>query len=199
MWNNKIEQVCINLSSKCQYYKDLHDEATSFYYKLDNWLSIINIFILTATGTASFATLNVSDDLYIKIIIGIIIYISAVLDSIKKFVNPSEKNILHSNATKQYSNLYHNIQKQLILELEQRQSGKDYIGWITREFDNLQSNAPDIPSIITKNKNEPKDIPLKEIVTELEIQPSSNQPQQSKDMEHVKDAYSISRFMEISS
>lgn len=205
MWNPNIEKVCLNISSKCEYYKKMHDKATDFYYNLDNIISITSIIIITGTGTTSFATLSISDDLSIKIIIGVILYITAVMEGIKKFINPSEKNILHSNAMKAYSNLYHNIQKQLILETENRQSGKDYVGWITREFDNLSTSTPDIPSFITNKLKEPDDIPLETIITvkdnthsednkHSEDNSLSENEFKKEDLEQIKDKYTFSRF-----
>lgn len=200
MWNNKIEKVCINLSDKCIHFKNLHDEATTFYYNLDNYLSIFSIIVLTATGTTTFATLSFND-IYINIIIGIIVYITAVVDSIKKFINPSEKNILHNNAMKQYSNLYHNIQKQLIMELEQRQSSKDYLGWITREFENLQANSPDLPGFLQKKK-EPEDILLENVISTYidsthSVYSEHSNHSKPPDMEDIKDKYTLNRFMDI--
>lgn len=199
MWNKNIEAVCLNTSSKCLYNKELHDKATTFYYNFDNVISILSIIILTITGTTSVATISLNDDLAIKIIISIILYIIAVIDGIKKFTNPAQKHILHINAAKSYSNLHHNIQKQLVLESSQRQNAKDYIGWITRELDNLDNSTPDIPTFISNKHTAPEDIPLHEIVSqnvspETPLESDSSPIPLEPSMEEVKDAYIFNRF-----
>ena len=139
------------------------------------------------------------------------------MESIKKLINPSQKNILHSNSVKGYSNLSHNIQKQLALDQTQRQNSKDYLEWITREFDNLEMSTPDVPSFIIKKIKSPPDINLHEIILEKEnhsmeennittftdiqsnktSEDNNKSVTSTKNFDQVKDSYILGRFKNI--
>jgi hypothetical protein len=147
-WNEKIENSVYLLRSKSGAYRMMHDESSSFYSYWNKIISISTIILVTLTGTSSFSIAFVESGVVYNLIIGGVLYIVAVLAGIKDFLNLTEISNKHKLYSIRFSALYHNIQRQLALEYEDRQDGKDYIGWINSEFDSLLFSNPEIPEKI---------------------------------------------------
>jgi len=150
-WNPKFEENTRLLGSKSGVYRMMHDEASGYYSKINTIISIITIILVTGTGTGSFSLVNVEETAQVKILIGFVLYVTALLSGIKDFLNLTQISEKHKLYSIRFSALYNNIQRQLSLYPEERQNGKDYISWVNSEFDNLLFSNPDIPSKI-KNK-----------------------------------------------
>lgn len=147
-WNKRIEYTTKMLGIKSGAYRIMHDEASTYYYRLNKIISICSISLVTLTATGSFTTITIEDDIIIKIITGIVLYVIAFITSLKEFFNYTQLSERHKLYSIRFSALYHNIQRQMSLNEEDRQDGKDYIGWINNEFDSLFFSNPEIPQNI---------------------------------------------------
>jgi hypothetical protein len=147
-WSKRIEEVIIKIATKAAAYKYLHDESCNLYYRLNLIFSILIIFLITATGTITLIILD--DNITIRYLNGIILFLTSVLTSIKEFINFTKLSQQHKLYSIRFSNLYHHIQRQLLTDVENRQNGRDYLGWINNEFDSLLLTNPVLPSYINK-------------------------------------------------
>lgn len=215
-WNKKLENGIMVLGSKSGAYRMMHDEASSYYSNFNKVISIISIFLITLTGTSAFSVAFIEEGTVYKIIIGCVLYIVGVLTSIKEFLNLTEISDKHKLYSIRFSALYHNIQRQIALEPIDRQDGKDYIGWINSEFDNLLFSNPDIPDKIKKNAlNKFGDILNNDIIQDLsfhckindnesildeskdEVQIRMEPENLPKNKDNSRSRYEIDRYMQL--
>jgi hypothetical protein len=144
-WNIEIEKMLSELEDKSWGFTWMHKKSVSYFGKLDDRLSITNIIFSLVSGTSTFATLNTCTNLlFIQIGTGIVIYAAALLSAIQHFKGYAERIEKHKQAASKYSALYHSIKKERVVRPEQRQNAKDYITWITNQYDSLLLSSPDI-------------------------------------------------------
>lgn len=144
-WNIDIEKMLAELEDKSWGYTWMHKKSVSYFSKLNERLSITNIIFSLISGTSTFATLNTcSGLLFVQIGTGIVIYAAALLSAIQHFKGYAERIEKHKQAASKYSTLYHSIKKERVIRPEQRQTAKDYITWITNQYDSLLLSSPDI-------------------------------------------------------
>jgi hypothetical protein len=154
-WNLKIEKMIHTHGLKSGCYKLMHEKSSSYYNKCDKVISIVSIILVTLTATGSVSTATMNDSMLYRILIGIILYIIAFITAMKEFLNLTQLTEKHRLYSMRFSALNNNIQSQLALDQDDRQDGRDYIGWINTEMDNLLVSNPTIPSKI-KRKAENK-------------------------------------------
>lgn len=147
-WNEKIEKTIYTLGAKCGAYRILHDESSSYYQKLDKILSIISISLSTVAGTTIFSF----DTKDLRVVEGIIVYLTGVLTSIKQFLNYIKLSEKHRTYSIRFSGLYRDIHTQLCLEKKDRIDGIEYLHFVNTEIDNLLFTNPPIPSRIKKKR-----------------------------------------------
>ena len=150
-WNEKIEESVSILCNKSGIYRIMHDETKSYYFRMNRIISIISVLLVSLTATGAFSTVNLESDTVIKVIVGTILYMIALVNSLKETINPIKLSEQHKLFSIRFSALYHNIQRQLVLDYSDRENGKDYYDWINTEFDNLLFSNPEIPEYIKKN------------------------------------------------
>lgn len=149
-WNNRLENVLLEQKHKCSSYKWIHEEENKKYKTRNTYLNIITIVFVSSTATASSiaATVDISEyrmyNNIINILFPIILYITAILNSIQEFLKYEKQSEKHKLAAIRYTALYNNINRMLSLEPSQRQSPTDYFLWATKEYDNINSSSPSI-------------------------------------------------------
>jgi len=161
-WNPQIEKMLAELEDKSWGYTWMHKKSVNFFTKLNDRLSITNIIFSLISGTSTFATLNTcSGQLFIQLGTGIVIYAAALLSALQHFKGYAEMIEKHKLAASKYSGLYHSIQKERAVKPQQRQLAKDYITWITNQYDSYLLSSPEIEDTIMemyvrqyKSKNE---------------------------------------------
>lgn len=209
-WNYKIERTAKNLCLKSGIYRIMHDESSNYYGKIHNILSIASISIVTLTATSYFSTIMLKESIVYQVIIGLILYSIGFITALKDFLNPTQVSEKHKLYSIRFAALYHNIQRQLLLDVCDRQNGSDYIGWVNSEFDNLLFSNPDIPSKIKKKRTleleEVLDIGLPESTigyenyTENDIELGNlhdeNDIETSRKNENSKIKWEIERYMQ---
>lgn len=150
-WNKDLELLIYDIQDKSWSYTWLHNASVSYFSKWSNRLSITILAIGILTGTSTFATLNnCSDLLTIKIITGIVIFFGSFLSGYTQYYRFAERSEQHKFAASKYSNLHHNIKRELGLSRKDRQVAKDYVTWVTNQYDNFLLDCPEIEDNILK-------------------------------------------------
>jgi hypothetical protein len=157
-WNNELEVIVANIGEKAAGFKWMHRRAASYYNKLFQWLGIISILIQAGAGTGAVTQISTcpgpNTSNWVIILVGILMYITAVVTSIQQFKNWSSRSENHKQAHSNYGALEHNIRIMLGIYRRDRQVGKDYAEWISKEFDDLTASTPQIPGPIQKKYNQ---------------------------------------------
>ena len=147
-WNSKMEKILKNILKKSNIYKKEHYKL---FEKNDKYFSylMITVIILTPIPALSSIVRTFSNDLDLLYVItsSLISFISGVILSILKFSNFKEQSNRHRTATIKYINLVNNITRQLQLYRRNRISAQEYLDWILKKYDELNSESPLICNI----------------------------------------------------
>lgn len=136
----------------CNIKAALHKKTGEYYNKVYSILSIINITLLSITTISKIITDIYTDTNIDDIIFTVLIAVSTTLSGIIHFLNYSELSVLHINKSTGYTSIQYSIQRQLTVPTENIQ---EYYSWVTKKYDTLILQAPDIPKYIeNKYKNE---------------------------------------------
>ncbi len=136
----------------CNIKAALHKKTGEYYNKVYSILSIINITLLSITTISKIITDIYTDTSIDDIIFTVLIAVSTTLSGIIHFLNYSELSVLHINKSTGYTSIQYSIQRQLTVPTENIQ---EYYSWVTKKYDTLILQAPDIPKYIeNKYKNE---------------------------------------------
>jgi hypothetical protein len=150
-WNPELEHLIAEIEEKSWAYTWLHNSSVNYLGKWNDRLSVAGIGIDIATGTSTFATLNTCTKLFwLQLSTGIIIYAGAFIGGYMHYHRLAEKIEKHKFSASRYSSLYHSIQRERGLKPEQRQNAKDYITWVTNQYDSLLLTSPEIDDYIIK-------------------------------------------------
>jgi hypothetical protein len=147
-WNAAIEEMLMELEDKSWGYTWMHKRSVNYFSKFHDRLSISNIVFSLISGTSTFATLSNSGLLAVQVGTGIVIYASALLAAIQHFKAYAERIEKHKQAAGKYSTLYHNIKRERTLRIEERRDARDYLTWVTNQYDSLLLSCPDIENTI---------------------------------------------------
>jgi len=144
-WNQAIDDMLLELEDKSWGYTWMHKKSVNYFSKFHDRLSITNIIFSLISGTSTFATLNtISGVIYIQVGTGTVIYAAALLAAIQHFKAYAERIEQHKQAASKYSSLYHSIKRERTLRLDERTGARDYITWVTNQYDSYLLNCPDI-------------------------------------------------------
>jgi len=147
-WNSKIEKILKNILKKSNIYKKEHYKLAEQNDKYFSYL-MITVIILTPIPALSSIIRTFSHELDVLYILtsSITRFISGILLSILKFSNFKEQSNKHKTATIKYIYLVNNITRQLELYRRNRISAQEYLDWILKKYDELNSESPLIYSI----------------------------------------------------
>lgn len=178
-WNNRIKLLLKKLGEKSMGYRWMHDQENEYYLKLDkninNFLIILSA-IVTALNSTALASLFASEDDFAIIfwLTLINLILSLILTIIIGIKDKSEYGTIaknHRETSYKFTQIYHSIQEQLSLDVEDREVDKEFLGKKIKEYDYLMQSKPNIRKKIadkyiseTKNTNIYKPI----ITTEFE-------------------------------
>lgn len=150
-WNDKNEKLIISLGENAASYKWMHDKSSN-YYKLQSSLINIVLIILTVFLTAETIVPQsyYEDNLAYFISKQILTYIITIISILQSFFKPDQMLEKHLNASLQFNELYHDIQKQMCMYRRDRINATLYVSENLKRYDSLVINNPEIVRSITK-------------------------------------------------
>jgi hypothetical protein len=152
---NLLETYTItSILNRAAHYRAANDARIKHY-----WLGIPSIIISTAIGTSIFASLNNNPTNELKIIVGLVSFLSAVLSSLQTFFKFSEAAEKHRVAGAAYGDVKRKLD---ILKLEysmkDHTSREDALKELTLVSEILGELAKESPGIPDKAFKQAKDI-----------------------------------------
>lgn len=142
-WNCKIEKILRGILKKSNIYKKEHYKLVEQNDKYFSYL-MITVIILTPIPALSSIIRTFSHDVDVVYVItsSLTSFISGIILSILKFSNFKEQSNKHKIATIKYISLANNITRQLQLYRRNRISAQEYLDWILKKYDELNSESP---------------------------------------------------------
>jgi len=136
-----------------RWYKRLRETQMSHYNsakplsKLNSYLGVPVVILTTFVGTTVFTTLNKEVDVWIKVLVGMISVLAAVLSSIQTFLKYSDKAEKHRTIGAKAGNLRREIE-QYIAQGDVNMIPTDKINSLRDNIDRLATDAPNVPDWI---------------------------------------------------
>ena len=148
---DKIHTYLLDTQNKCSEYSQIHLKTSESYSKNNTIFNIINIVFTSGVATLTAATTNLdsNNSNTISIISTVLLYCSAVLNSIQQFLNFEKLAERDRTLSTRFCSLSNNIKKFLTLEDLENKDLVDYFNWVSNTYEELlnKTNIIDIPQI----------------------------------------------------
>lgn len=125
--------------------QSIHYDCAGYYSRLNYWLGIPTIVLSTAVGTTVFASLDASDSHTIRIVVGLISILAAVLASLQTFLRLSERAEHHRTIAASYAAIRRSLEYLKTFPSDDVEEVKRAFEEIKKQMDKLAEDAPSIP------------------------------------------------------
>jgi hypothetical protein len=162
-WNEDGEGAVKELAQQAQSYSFMHSEASNYYRRQGIWLNVGKIIVsigsstpvITYLGTFLSSSSNSNGSTNVEIpptimgILAVVCIIGIILTSMQLFICPQESQIIHNNASRQFSSIVKDITTQLLLKAPRRKEMSRFFEQVTAEYSKiLNQNNIEIPDSI---------------------------------------------------
>jgi hypothetical protein len=145
-WNDHNEKIIISIGENCASYKWMHDKCAVYYKIINNIINILSILFTSFLTAETFVIDNSNET--ITIVRKIITYSLSVISLLQNFLKVDNLQITHTNASNEFSKLYHDIQQQMCRFRRERKNATRYVSECLKKYDSLVINNPDINNFI---------------------------------------------------
>jgi hypothetical protein len=146
-WNDKNERIIISLGENSASYKWMHEKSAYFYSSFHKVLNIVLIIFTTGLSAETFLP-DTTEEVYVVILRRIFTYIATLISIIMNFLKFEQLSEQHTSAGLKFSELYHDIQKQMCLYRRDRVNASFYISKILKLYDSIFINNPKVNSLV---------------------------------------------------
>lgn len=150
-WNDKNEKLVISIGENAASYKWMHERSSNYYKNLSSVLNILLIILAIFLSAETIIPPSyIQDNMTIFISKQILTYIITILTILQNFFKYDQLVEKHINASLQFNELYHDIQKQMCMYRRDRINATIYLSENLKRYDSLVINNPDIIQSITQ-------------------------------------------------
>ena len=148
IWHKQQEDILKDWSEMAASYQWLHSRSYHKFKSQNMWFALPVIIISTVTGTANFAqsSLPTAAQSWAPAAIGFLNLTAGLITTVAQFLRVSEQMEGHRASGVEYGKLARNIEVELSLPADERNSGGlEYIKQCRGDIDRLIEQSPDIP------------------------------------------------------
>jgi len=144
LWTHKHIQILKQWKAKAFVQLWLHDNSAYYYMFINIWVSYPIIVISAACS----ATVLVNDSGIVRLIVGVLSLLNAILTAVNKQLCPGAYMQEHLLMSKRYNNLIRNVDTCLCLTETMRPHPSVFIERVGMEIDNLADNTLNPPGYV---------------------------------------------------
>lgn len=122
-----------------------HYNASAYFERLNYWMGIPVVILSAFVGTSVFATLEKNVDTRLRIVIGLISVIAAVLASLQTFFRFSDRSEIHRDFGGRYGALRREIEQIISFPPSSEEELRQLLTDLRQRLDTLGTEAPEIP------------------------------------------------------
>lgn len=145
-WNDKNEKLIISIGENAASYKWMHEKCSAYYKLQHSGISIL-LIVLAVILTTVTITPQIDNNNILSIVFTNLITILSILQNFLKSEQNGEK---HFNASVQFNELYHDIQKQMCMYRRDRINATVYLSENLKRYDSLVINNPEVARFVIK-------------------------------------------------
>jgi hypothetical protein len=193
-WNSYLETIVSNIGEKCAGQKWMHGKCVNFYNFWYHFIGVFVIILAAASGTGIVTQVNscsvdpttgAKATNWVIILVSILMFLTSVTSTIQQFKNWGQVANQHQQAKANYATLEDDIRIALGVYRKDRQRGKDFVEWISKEFQGIEGSSPPIPERIQTQYQtliKDKDIIHNDVIRKIKVKnqesnPGDDQPQ----------------------
>jgi hypothetical protein len=148
-WNDKNERIVISIGENAASYKWMHEKSASIYNLVDKVLSII--LIIFSTGLSAETIFPESDsNSTLSILRRLFTYIVTLISVLQNFLKYEHRSEQHLSIATSFSQLYHDIQKQMCMYRRDRNNASKYVADTLKQYDSMVVNGPNISPLVVR-------------------------------------------------
>jgi hypothetical protein len=143
-WNDAIETLIKEQGEKSLSYNWLHTRCEKKFSNANNYIALPVIIFSTAAGSASIASNQFGDSMYIPLGIGALSILVGILSTINSYFSWAKRAENHRISALNYSKLYLFISIELSLPRDKRMNPRDFIKVIREQIERLGEISPPV-------------------------------------------------------
>ena len=181
-WNDRAEDMMKAWGEKAAGLRWMHQKQAGVWKSFADKLTLWGIGITTFVSSASLITAGIEDAEYIMYGIGGIGMIASLIQALKKFYNAEDKVADHNAIAKRFGSFYRAMTLELGMSRADRRPSNIVFEWASKEYDQLQNDAPSIGGNIVEAYKElfGKQENLPDIAEDVFIIEVHNRPETSE-------------------
>lgn len=149
--DQKIRDLLENWGNRAVVAIDSHYFCSRYYAKRHYWLGIPTILLSAIVGSSIFSIAEFQTPNHLRISLGSLSVLAAVLSSLQTFFRYSERSETHKSTASRYSSIKREIEQLLISpDLSFKEVKKD-VDSIRNKLDDLSFSSPRIPDGVWEN------------------------------------------------
>lgn len=175
-WNDRLEKYFADTGEKAHCLSWLHKKAEAMYSIRTTFIDLPVIVISTVVGAASIGSKDLfGESAVAPMVLGLFSIFVSVLNTIGSYFSWSRRSELHRVSFIQYSKMYRNLNIEMSLPRNERQTPSELLKYVKSEYERLHEISPLIPPNIVKKFN-------KKFAKETEI----SQPEEVNGLEKIE-------------
>jgi len=143
-WGDHAEDMMKSWGEKAAGLRWMHQKQAGVWKAFADKLTLWGIGITTFVSSASLITAGIEDAEYVMYGIGGVGMIASLIQAIKKFYNAEDKVAEHTAIAKRFGSFYRAMTLELGTSRADRRSSDIVFEWASKEYDQLQKDAPSI-------------------------------------------------------
>ena len=147
-WNDKNEKLIVGIGYNCGIYKQLHEQSSKYYKKLNKGISL-SLLVLSVFLTTD-SIINLLKDDVLIIIQKTIIFIVAIISIMNNFLKYGELSEQHLYAANSFNIIYNDVRNMMCIYKKDRINAIKYMQQTIKEYDHLEISSPEIPERFIK-------------------------------------------------
>lgn len=147
-WNDKNEKLIVDVGYNCGIYKQLHEQSSRYYKKLNKGINLSLLIFSVFLTTDSI--INLLKDDVLLIVQKIIIFIVAIISIMNNFLKYGELSEQHLQSSNSFNLVYNDIRNMMCVYRKDRMNAVKYIQQTIKEYDHLEISSPEIPERLIK-------------------------------------------------
>ncbi|WP_367025486.1 DUF4231 domain-containing protein [Methylococcus sp. ANG] len=150
-----------------------HHQLSTKIRRLNYLLGIPTIVMAMLIAIYVFITVNRDPDLWIRMLVGLIALLVAILSSLQTFLKYSEQAENHRNASARYQALFNALDQSLVIPPKDETALGEWCNKLRERWDELNLEAPTVPNRL-------------EVRSILDLEATAIHPSQKHDAENIE-------------
>lgn len=184
-WSSQVDELMVRWWRRVKAVEAGHYRMADHLSRSNIRLGIPVVVLSTLIGTSVFATLQKQVNFPVRVLVGVLSLVAAVLASLQTFLRYAERAEKHRHAAGLYSSLRREMEKLLALSWEERGPAADHMDRLRTAMDRYGNEAPEIGERVWESVRQQFDLDEPAPIRRMHLRPRKSRPRPSESPPHV--------------